>query len=178
MSDRSVLSPDLLGFLPPESVEFTDVCVGRGGSGIVHRGWYTPADGDRIEVAIKALAPGATDREIRHFQKEYTIHWTASKKCSGACVLFCCVHRGTDLCLVMKLYTGGSLHELLDARRDPVDEAKRQPLSASLVLILQPSAHVPRRPRRSASSKKRRPLASSRPARVSQVWHRAQPWAS
>ena len=130
MSDRSVLSPDLLGFLPPESVEFTDVCVGRGGSGIVHRGWYKiPADGDRIEVAIKALAPGATDREIRQFQKEYTIHWTASKKCPGACVLFGCVHRGTDLCLVMKLYTGGSLHELLDARRDPVDEAKRQPLS-------------------------------------------------
>eukprot|EP01044_Picomonas_judraskeda_P033150 COSAG03_NODE_13146_length_514_cov_55.959036_1_plen_41_part_01 len=29
----------VLGFLAPERVEFTDAHVGRGGSGIVTRGW-------------------------------------------------------------------------------------------------------------------------------------------
>ena len=80
----------------------------------------------RRSRGLRHRAPGVVHPGRR---EEYTIHWTASKKCPGACVLFGCVHRGTDLCLVMKLYTGGSLHELLDARRDPVDETKRQPLS-------------------------------------------------
>ena len=91
----------VLGFLAPERVEFTDVHVGRGGSGIVTRGWLKVDAERRIAVAIKALAPGATDREIRQFQKEFTISWNASQRCPGACVIYGCCHRGTDLCLVM-----------------------------------------------------------------------------
>ena len=118
----------LLGFLPPEAVEFTDVQVGRGGSGIVTRGWLRRDDRTRIEVAIKALAPGATKREIKQFQKEFAISFRASQRCRGACVMYGCCHRGTELCLVMKLYTGGSLHEMLDGRRDRRDESRREPL--------------------------------------------------
>ena len=118
----------LLGFLPPEAVEFTDVQVGRGGSGIVTRGWLRRDDRTRTEVAIKALAPGATKREIKQFQKEFAISFRASQRCRGACVMYGCCHRGTDLCLVMKLYTGGSLHEMLDGRRDRRDESRREPL--------------------------------------------------
>ena len=124
----------MLGFLPPESVEFTDVCVGRGGSGIVTKGWLTLPDGDRVEVAVKALAPGATEREIRQFQKEFKISWNASKRCPGACVIYGCCHRGTDLCLVMKMYTAGSLHEMLDGRRDRRDESRREPLPLDQVV--------------------------------------------
>ena len=118
----------LLGFLPPESVEHSDVHVGRGASGIVHKGWLTLPDGARTEVAIKSLAPGASEREIRQFQREFVVSWTASQRCPGACVMHGCVHRETDLCLVMKLYKGGSLHEALDERRDPRDDSRRQPV--------------------------------------------------
>ena len=126
----------VLGFLAPERVEFTDVHVGRGGSGIVTRGWLKVDAERRIAVAIKALAPGATDREIRQFQKEFTISWNASQRCPGACVIYGCCHRGTDLCLVMKLYTGGSLHEMLDGRRDRRDESRREPLPLRQVVAM------------------------------------------
>ena len=126
----------VLGFLAPERVEFTDAHVGRGGSGIVTRGWLKVDAERRIAVAIKALAPGATDREIRQFQKEFTISWNASQRCPGACVIYGCCHRGTDLCLVMKLYTGGSLHEMLDGRRDRRDESRREPLPLRQVVAM------------------------------------------
>ena len=116
------------GFLAPETVEHTAEHLGRGGSGIVHKGWLMLPDSTRSEVAIKMLAPGATEREVQQFQKEYIVHWNASQRCPGACVMHGCVHRGTDLCLVMKLYRGGSLHEKLDARRDPRDDTRREPL--------------------------------------------------
>eukprot|EP01043_Picozoa_sp_COSAG02_P127598 COSAG02_NODE_64980_length_259_cov_0.643750_1_plen_45_part_10 len=45
MEDAATRS-SVLGFLPPKSVEFSDVCVGRGGSGIVTKGWLTLPDGD------------------------------------------------------------------------------------------------------------------------------------
>ena len=99
MSENGVAST--LGFLAAELVEFTDTLVGRGGSGIVTRGWLTQPDGERVEVAIKALAPGASEREIQQFQKEFTISWTASQRCPCACVIYGCCHRGTDLCLVI-----------------------------------------------------------------------------
>ena len=52
----------------------------------------------------------------------------ASRKCPGACTMYGCVHdHNGALCLVMQLYKG-SLHGLLDARRDPNDDSRRQPL--------------------------------------------------
>ena len=57
MSSKMPSDSSLLGFLRPESVQHTEVHVGRGASGIVHRGWLTLPDGARIEVAIKSLAP-------------------------------------------------------------------------------------------------------------------------
>jgi len=117
-----------LGFLPRTAVEITSHVVGRGSHGIVYKGRLQMRDGIQ-DVAIKQLAPGATEREARQFVKEFKIALTASQKCMGACTMYGCVlNKQGALCLVMKLYKG-SLNEYLDAQRDPRDDSRRLALS-------------------------------------------------
>ena len=75
--------------LRPEDVAHdTQTIVGRGGSGIVHRGTLTHRDGRPAEpAAIKRLQAGATSGEQRRFQKEFAVLEFASERYPRACRL-------------------------------------------------------------------------------------------
>ena len=105
-----------LGFLPEASVQHLDEFLGRGGSGIVKKG-ILQLHGLPQPVAIKELAPGASVREQEDFIREFRVAYAASQRCSGACRMYGCVHRGHALCLVMEQYSH-SLADMLDDRRD------------------------------------------------------------
>eukprot|EP01046_Picozoa_sp_COSAG06_P059708 COSAG06_NODE_12444_length_1374_cov_0.585803_1_plen_305_part_10 len=122
--------------LRPEDVAHdTRAIVGRGGSGIVHRGRLTWPDGRVEDVAIKRLQMGATPGDERRFQRELQVSLRAAERCARACRLYgCVVHEGA-LCLVMKLYAG-SLHAFLDKRRSPDGSTCVQPLEHARVLAL------------------------------------------
>ena len=121
-----------LGFLPKMAVQFSNEIVGRGSHGVVYKGRLRTATGIQ-DVAIKQLAPGATEREARHFVKEFQISLKASQRCPGAAMMYGCVLNDENaLCLVMKLYRC-SLNHYLEERRDPVDYSRRQVLAPAQV---------------------------------------------
>jgi serine/threonine-protein kinase len=113
---------------PQDVAHDTQAIVGRGGSGIVHRGTITHADGRAEPVAIKRLQAGATPGEERRFQKEFAVSLRASQRCPRACRLYGCVAHEGALCLVMKLYAK-SLHAHLDERRSPDGTTVVRPLA-------------------------------------------------
>jgi serine/threonine protein kinase len=121
-----------LGFLPKMAVQFSKENLGKGTHGVVYKGRLQTATGIQ-DVAIKQLAPGATERETRQFVKEFKVALKASQHCQGAAKLYGCVlNEENALCLVMKLYSC-SLNRYLEERRDPVDDSKRQVLAPAKV---------------------------------------------
>ena len=70
-----------------------------------------------MAVAIKELAPGASEREQAGFVREFQLAFAASQRCAGACRIYGCVHRDSALCLVMQLYPR-SLSDVLEERRE------------------------------------------------------------
>ena len=88
--------------------------VGRGANGIVYRGTLARDEGE-VAVAVKMLAPGATDAEHKQFVREYETHSYAARACKGVAEVYGCGKRGDSLCLVMKLYKQ-SLKDFLDGR--------------------------------------------------------------
>ena len=107
--------------------------VGRGGSGIVHKGVVTRRLGQPEEVAAKTLLPGATVGAEKRFLKETQAAFKASQTCSGACRMYGCAYRDGALCLVMKLYPR-SLYIFLDSRKSRDGTTIVQPLSRHEVL--------------------------------------------
>ena len=72
------------GFLPESSVTHTDELLGRGCSGIVRRGTLQPpGGGPPVPVAIKELAPGASEREEKGVVREFQVAFAASQRCAG-----------------------------------------------------------------------------------------------
>ena len=109
---------EINGELRDQDVTCTDQEVGRGGSGIVHRGELRLPDGSIITAAIKKLHDGATAKEVRAFMKEFTVSVRAAERCPRACRIYGLVRHEGELRLVMKLYRR-SLHSFLDLRRSP-----------------------------------------------------------
>jgi hypothetical protein len=56
--------------------------IGRGGSGVVHRGVLHGRGGDQ-EVALKMLGVGSTDRQQRSFLREIEKSQIISSRCDG-----------------------------------------------------------------------------------------------
>jgi hypothetical protein len=102
--------------------------VGNGGSGVVFKAERIGRDGQPLElVAAKMLGPGAVDREVQRFHKEFSISLLAAQRCSGACRIYGCVTVNGSLCLIMKLYKS-DFAQLLESRRDPPDAMTRAPM--------------------------------------------------
>eukprot|EP01043_Picozoa_sp_COSAG02_P022383 COSAG02_NODE_1162_length_14168_cov_10.478570_10_plen_990_part_00 len=112
---------------PVDVAHDTRNIVGRGGSGIVHRGTLTRG-ADTEPVAIKRLSATATSAEERRFRRELAVSLRASQRCSRACRLYGYVSHEGALCLVMRLYQN-SLHAFLDARRSSDGTACVRPLT-------------------------------------------------
>ena len=108
----------LLAPLRDEDVTHTQEIVGRGGSSVVRKGLLRLPDHSQVEVAIKHLDGCPTEKEKRHFVKEYHISMRVAERCPNACRMYGYVSHEGALCLVMKLYER-SLHQLLDARKSP-----------------------------------------------------------
>ena len=69
------MAESLLGFLPPESVEFTDEHVGRGGSGIVTRGWLTPSG--RVGASDTAARSQTRGSSSNHDRRPSQTKWAS-----------------------------------------------------------------------------------------------------
>ena len=127
------------GFLPESSVTHTDELLGRGCSGIVRRGTLQPpGGGPPVPVAIKELAPGASEREQKGFVREFQVAFAASQRCAGACKIYGCVHRASALYLVMQCYPH-SLADVLEERRDggaPLSAEEALPIALQIAAAL------------------------------------------
>ena len=104
------------------SVELTQPreILGRGGSGIVYVGLKKRRSGSSERVACKTLVPGASERDVQKFAREYDIALRASQSCAGAVRTYGCVSIEGSLYLVMKLYQRGDFSQLLRQRQGPL----------------------------------------------------------
>ena len=80
--------------IPDGQLRVTKEIIGRGANGIVYVGFLKQPSGEEEPVAVKTLAPGATDEEHGDFFKEFSIMWEASKACPGVAQVHGCSKRG------------------------------------------------------------------------------------
>jgi serine/threonine protein kinase len=80
--------------------------IGRGGSGIVHRGELRSPSGVSQPVAVKVLGAGATVREHEEFLKEVRKNMIVSESCEGVAHAIGAVMDNGLVHLVMELYQG------------------------------------------------------------------------
>jgi len=129
--------------IPDGQLRVTKEIIGRGANGIVYVGFLKQPSGEEEPVAVKTLAPGATDEEHGDFFKEFSIMWEASKACPGVAQVHGCSKRGNALCIVMRRYK----HSLRDHLEVPLDAPRgtpRQPLpqETALPMLLQIAENV------------------------------------
>eukprot|EP01051_Picozoa_sp_SAG22_P007250 SAG22_NODE_503_length_9694_cov_13.573736_6_plen_274_part_00 len=98
--------------------------IGRGGSGVVHRGLLHRADGTESAVAVKKLGAAATAKDREKFLKEIRKSVLIAEQCEGVVKTLGALEHDGETCLIMQLYDG-SLADLLEGGQLPVEQSLR-----------------------------------------------------
>ena len=91
--------------LPDGSTVDAGAVIGRGASGVVHRGVMHTVSGDQ-EVAIKMLGAGASDKQQCSFLREIQKAQSLAASCLGVAITYGSTQHNGQACMVMKLYAG------------------------------------------------------------------------
>eukprot|EP01052_Picozoa_sp_SAG31_P048611 SAG31_NODE_10246_length_1164_cov_421.495775_1_plen_310_part_10 len=96
--------------------------IGRGSSGVVHRGTLHARGGDR-EVAVKMLGAGSSARQQHSFLKEIEKSSVIGSRCDGVVKIYGVLQHAGQTCMVMKLYQHSLADRLERDGKQPLKEA-------------------------------------------------------